>query len=102
MALQDKAYCISSAFFHLPNSKSDVTILANSPVISLVVVPAFGGLWQAGNAWGGASLIWHVFQILQASEIKGWSFNTARKILFVRLNNIVYCFGFGYCSIKLM
>lgn len=44
MALQDKAYCISSAFFHLPNSKSDVTILANSPVISLVVVPAFGGL----------------------------------------------------------
>lgn len=60
MALQDKAYCIFSAFLRLPNSKSDVTILANSPVISLVVVPAFGDLWQAGNAWSGVSLIWHV------------------------------------------
>lgn len=44
MVLQDKAYCIFSAFLHLPNSKSDVNILANSPVITLVVVPAFGDL----------------------------------------------------------
>lgn len=60
MALQDKAYCISYAFLHLPNSKSDVTILTNSSVVPLVVVPAFERSGIGWNAWAVASLIWHV------------------------------------------
>lgn len=57
MALHGKVCCVFSVFLHLPNCKSDVIVLANSPVISLVVFPSFGGLWQAGNARSAASLI---------------------------------------------
>lgn len=57
IALCGKAWCVFSVVLHIPNCKSDVIVLANSPVVSLVVVPAFGGLWQAGNARSVASLI---------------------------------------------
>lgn len=44
IALHGKACCVFSVVLHLPNCKSDVIVLANSPVVSLMVVPAFGGL----------------------------------------------------------
>lgn len=56
MALHGKACCVFSVVLHLPNCKSDVTVFPNSPVISLMVVPAFGGLWQAADVRSVVSL----------------------------------------------
>lgn len=91
MALPDNVYGLSSVFLHFPNSKSDVTILANGP----------GSLWWqsptlAGSVWSGAC------QSSRSLILKSrLLFNTAIKILFLRPNNIADCLSCGCCSIEL-
>lgn len=101
MALHGKVCCVFSVFLHLPNCKSDVIVLANSPVISLVVFPSFGGLWQAGNARSAASLICCVSLPSPPSFWnQGWSLTIKMPLL--RLNNIACYPGCGCCSIELL
>lgn len=71
IALHGKACCIFSVVLHLPNCKSDVIVLADSPVVSLVVVPSCGRLEMPGVL--PVSFIVSVFQALQAFQIQGWS-----------------------------
>lgn len=70
MALHGKVCCVFSVFLHLPNCKSDVIVLANSPVISSVVFPleVCGRPEMPGVLLVSSAV--SVFQVLQASEIK--------------------------------
>lgn len=98
MALHGKACCVFSVFLHLPNCKSDVIVLADSPVISLVVVPAFGGLWQAGNTiWPQNSWVAVAKSVCHAPEYPLCK-TVGRVIPYQGVVRVMVQVGIFYCS----